>query len=99
LLLPTLLLLASLLIGVAAIGDHHWKRTRMNRAELDSYYCTHRGTRCGRGNPDRIEAAWNERQLGYEIAVAVTAATGLVLLARDVRRRGLRRRISSAHSP
>jgi hypothetical protein len=67
------------LIGAVAIADHWNKTARMNRAELAEWYCQHEGTRCGGASSTGIEAAWNERQLGYEIAVSAVGGLGLVL--------------------
>jgi hypothetical protein len=74
-------------IGIAAIADHRLKQRHLNHAELLRWYCVHEGTRCGGPSPRRIEARWNDRQLGYEIAVSALGGVALVLLlARTVRR-------------
>jgi hypothetical protein len=67
------------LIGLAAIADHRNKNARSDSAELSEWYCQHEGTRCGGPSSERIEAHWNQRQLGYEIAVSVLGATGIAL--------------------
>ena len=69
------------LIGVGAIVDRHVKQARIDRAELAEWYCSHQGTRCGGPSSDRIEARWNRRELGYEIAVGTLGALGVVLVA------------------
>jgi hypothetical protein len=67
-------------VAVAAIVDHRWKQHRLYRAEVAEWYCTHRGTRCG-GTPwETIEARWNRRQVGYEVAVTVLATAGAGLI-------------------
>ncbi|MGH2933414.1 MAG: hypothetical protein ACRDL2_02730 [Gaiellaceae bacterium] len=66
--------------GVAAIVDHQKKQTRIVSAELDDWYCSHDGTRCGGADPDGIEAHWNQRQLGYEITVSTLGGSALLLL-------------------
>lgn len=65
------------LTAAIAIGDHHNKQARMNRAELEAWYCTHKGTRCDGPSADRIERHWNERQVAYEASVAVLTVCGL----------------------
>ena len=74
------LLLAGL-TAVVAVVDHHDKQTRVNQVELQAWYCTHKGTRCGGPSPERIERHWNERQVGYEVAVAILTACGVVCIA------------------
>jgi hypothetical protein len=72
-------------IGVAAIVDHRWKQARIDRAELSEWYCSHEGTRCGGPSSSGIEARWNERQLGYEVAVVTLAAAATALALRRSR--------------
>jgi hypothetical protein len=79
---PSWLALAvAALIGVAAIADHHWKQSRMDRVEVSEWYCRHVGTRCGGASSARLERRWNERQRGYEIAVAAVGGLALVRIA------------------
>src|SRR6476659_1640150 len=59
-------------IGLAAFADHRNKSSRMDTAEVLEWYCGHDGTHCGGPSSERIEAHWNQRELGY-----VIAATGL----------------------
>jgi hypothetical protein len=75
------------LIGVAAIIDHIDKGHRMNRAERLEWYCAHQGTHCGGPSSERIENDWNERQLGYEIAVAAIGGGALARVVIRERRR------------
>jgi len=79
-------LVLALVVGLAAVVDHHLKTTRIDRIELADWYCSHRGTRCGQPAWEPIERRWNERQLGYEIAVTLLVAFGAVILARSIRR-------------
>jgi hypothetical protein len=74
-------------IGLAAIADHVNKQSRMNKAEILEWYCAHDGTRCGGPSSERIEAHWNGRQLGYEIAVVGLSGVALLLVARRTLRR------------
>ena len=79
-------LAAAGLIGVAAIVDHHWKTERADRLEVAEWYCIHLGTRCGGPSWETVETRWNERQLGYEIAVGVLGAAGIgFFVVRSVR--------------
>jgi len=71
------------LIGLAAIADHRHKQVRINSAQLDAYYCTHHDTRCGGPSWTRIEDAWQQRQVGYELVVA---ALGGFSIGRALRR-------------
>jgi hypothetical protein len=74
------LFLAALTAAIA-IGDHRDKQDRVNQAELDAWYCIHQDIRCGGRSPERIERRWNERQVGYEAAVAILTAGGVLFLA------------------
>jgi hypothetical protein len=73
-------LAAAGLIGAGAIVDHRLKDARTDQAEVAEWYCSHLGTRCGGASSAGLEARWNQRQLGYEIAVAVLGAAGVGLL-------------------
>jgi hypothetical protein len=53
----------------------------MDRAERLEWFCAHQSTHCGGPSSAQIEDHWNERQLGYEIAVV---ALGLTAVARVV---------------
>jgi len=86
-LVPIVCLAVAGLIGVAAIVDHRWKQSRINHAELLEWYCQHRGTRCGGPSSESIEAHWNQRELGYEIAVVALGGLAVALVVfRTVRR-------------
>jgi hypothetical protein len=75
------------LLGVAAIADHRNKGARMDRAEVLEWYCSHVGTHCGGPSSARIEAHWNQRQMGYEAAVTIVGGFAILLFAyRAVRR-------------
>ena len=76
------LLLAALTAAIA-IGDHRAKQARQDKAELQAWYCAHEGTRCAGPSSERIERRWNERQVGYEAAVAILTACGVVCIARS----------------
>jgi hypothetical protein len=65
------------LIGVAAIVDHRWKQDRIDDAQLKHWYCVHLGTQCDGPSWRVIEKNWNERQVAYEVAVAVLAGGAL----------------------
>jgi hypothetical protein len=80
-------LAATFLISIAAIADHHWKDARAHRAELAEWYCAHQGTRCGGPSSQGIEARWNRREFGYEIAVATLLGGGLVAWSLRIRPR------------
>ncbi len=67
------------LICVAAVADHRDKQSRIDRAEVAEWYCTHLGTRCGGPSSESIERHWNERQLGYEIAASVFGAFAIAI--------------------
>jgi hypothetical protein len=81
----TLALLAA--IGTAGTVDHTIKNQRTNRAQLSEWYCVHKGTRCGGPSSSAMEDAWNQRELGYQIALGVVATAGgfLILAARSRR--------------
>jgi hypothetical protein len=75
------------LVGLAAIADHRNKQSRIDNAEVLAWYCSHDRTHCGGPSYEGIEAHWNERQLGYEIAVSVLGGLAILLfVARTVRR-------------
>ncbi len=76
-------LAAAGLVASAAVADHHLKQERGNRAEVAEWYCEHQGTRCGGVSSAGIEARWNQREVAYAVAVAVSVlgATGAGLLA------------------
>src|SRR4051812_42252637 len=87
-LLPLVCFALAGLIGVAAIVDHRWKNVRADRAQLSEWYCEHRNTRCGGPSSGAIERHWNERQVGYEVAVVVLSSGALVASSvREARRR------------
>jgi hypothetical protein len=66
------------LIAVGGVIDHHVKQGRINRAELAEWYCVHEHTDCGGASSAGIEARWNKRETGYEIAVAAVGGVGLL---------------------
>jgi hypothetical protein len=76
----------AVLLGMAAIVDHHVKRTRINRAEVAEWYCAHQGVRCGGPSSEAIERHWNERELGYVFAVTVLGVFGVGHVVLDIRR-------------
>ena len=98
-LLPAALFALAGCIGLAAVGDHEWKTRRTNREELREWYCIHVHTQCGGRSPaemarqwEEMERQWNQRQLGYEIAVVVIGGTAIALAAaRVLRGKRLRR--------
>jgi hypothetical protein len=90
--LPLSCLLVAGLIGIAAIVDHRNKMSRLYRAEVAEWFCAHQGKRCGGPSSDGIEASWQARQWGYEIAVVVIGGFGVVALGRRVLRRRLESR-------
>jgi hypothetical protein len=74
---------------MAAIVDHHVKQGRQNRADVAEWYCEHQGTRCGGASSAGIEARWNQREVGYTVAVSILGATGAgLLVAGSLRGRG-----------
>lgn len=75
----------ALLLGLAAIVDHRNKTARSNRAELSEWYCTNTGTRCGGASSAAIERHWNQRELGYEVAVTLLGAFGAASVVRAIR--------------
>ena len=68
-------------IGLAAIADHRNKGSRLDKAEVLEWYCAHDGTHCGGPSSERIEAHWNERELGYVIAVSGLSGFAILLFA------------------
>ena len=74
-------------IGLAAIADKGNKQSRINNAELLEWYCGHDGTHCGGPSSEGIEAHWNERELGYAIAVSALGGFAILLLAARTLRR------------
>jgi hypothetical protein len=88
--LPVALFLLAAAIALAAVGDHWYKQHRIERIELAFWYCRHEGTRCEAADRPLalgIERRWNERQVGYEVAVGITAAAAAVLGWARLRRR------------
>ena len=69
------------LLGAVAFVDHGWKGRRINRAELASWYCEHDSIDCGGPNPVAMERHWNQRQLGYEVAVVALAGFAVARVA------------------
>jgi hypothetical protein len=80
----TLVLLAA--IGAAGVVDHTLKTRRMNRAEVSEWYCEHTQTRCGGPSSNRVEHAWNRRERGYQIALGVVLAAGVLTIVKRRRR-------------
>ena len=80
-------------IAAAGVADHTFKVRRINQAQVSEWYCKHAQKRCGGPSSDGIENAWNQRERGYQIALAGVAAAGaaLTIVAR-------RRRFSAARS-
>jgi hypothetical protein len=76
----------ALIVAVAEL-DHAHKRAAGNAAQLAEWYCAHRGERCGGADSERIQRRWEERELGYRTAFALTAVAGVALLVRTRRRR------------
>jgi hypothetical protein len=74
-------LAAALLVGLAAIVDHHYKQRRIDDAQVSDYFCRFYNTRCGGPSWHRIEARWQTRQLAYEAAVSALGGFALVLAA------------------
>jgi len=66
-------------IGLGAIVDRANKQSRMDSAEVLEWYCDHDGTHCGGPSSERIEADWNERELGCEIAVVGLGGLAILL--------------------
>ena len=75
------------IVGLVAIADHRHKSAAGDRAELAEWYCTHLGTRCGGPSSAAIERRWNERELGYEVAVTILGLFGTANLLLGLRRR------------
>jgi hypothetical protein len=74
-------------IGLAGIADHTNKQSRMEKAEVLEWYCAHDGTHCGGPSSDGIEAHWNERELGYQIALGGLCGFAILLfVGRKLRR-------------
>ena len=71
-------LAAAGLIGLGAIADHRNKQARIDRADIGEWYCRNEGTQCGGPSSRKIEQHWNERQAGYEVAVAALSGFALV---------------------
>jgi len=85
-LLSIVCLALAALVAAIAIVDHGWKGRRINRAELRSWYCEHDSIYCGGPSPVAMERHWNERQVGYEVAVVALAGFAVArVAARTVR--------------
>jgi hypothetical protein len=85
--LPLAFAAAAVVLAITAVVDHSWKQRRINHAEVAEWYCAHEGTRCGGPSSERIEAAWNRRQLGYEIGASSFGALGVAVAVARLRRR------------
>jgi hypothetical protein len=84
---PLLCFALATTIGLAATTDHRNKQSRINKAEVQSWYCQHDGTHCGGPSFERIETHWNERELVYEIAITGLGGFAILLLfGRTLRR-------------
>jgi hypothetical protein len=80
-LLPLALFAFAGVVGLAAIADHRWKQRRTNHAEILEWQCVHEHTHCGGPSSAAMERHWNERQLGYEVAVSLLGASAILLAA------------------
>ena len=83
---PLALLAAALVLGGVAFADHWWKQQRIDRAEVADWYCRHRGVDCGATSWRTLEAHWQDRQVGYEIAVCLLGLAAVGTAARPARR-------------
>jgi hypothetical protein len=78
--LPLACFAAALAVGAVAIVDHHDKQQRIDRAQVDEYFCRVYGIRCGGASWHRIEHHWQQRQVAYEVAVGALVALGASLV-------------------
>jgi hypothetical protein len=80
--------LALVVIAVVAVIDHRAKQHAVSRASVASWFCTHRGLRCGEETPQRIGERWHRRERIYQVSVAlVLVIGGSAVLIPMVRRR------------
>jgi|1185.fasta_scaffold272974_2 hypothetical protein len=89
--LGTLAVLLTLLaaIGAAGVVDHTLKGRRMGHAQVREWYCEHKQTRCGGASSRRIEDAWNEREVGYQLALGVVAVGAALTIVAGAQRQRL----------
>jgi hypothetical protein len=73
-------LVIAMLIIPLGLFDHHYKQSRMNKAEVGEWYCLHLGTRCHGPSSAGIEENWNRREAVYAtLLVALTTFATLRL--------------------
>ena len=80
--------IALVVIVVVAVADHRAKQQRVRRASVASWFCTHRGLRCGEETPESIGDRWHRRERIYQASVALVFVIGAAsVLVPVVRRR------------
>ena len=80
------LLIAAFVLGLVAIGDHHYKQWRIERVEVHEWDCRHDGVECGGPHWETLEAHWQKRQVAYEVGVTVLTLGAIGAAVRSVRR-------------
>jgi hypothetical protein len=81
---------AAVAIAVVAVADHRHTRTRLDHADIASWFCTQRGTRCAESKPGPIHDRWEIREYGYKAAEGILALSFLSGGFRLVRLRHVR---------
>jgi hypothetical protein len=74
------MLVAMLAIGGAAVLDHRHKTAVINRANVASWFCEHRGQRCAEQKPGPVEDGWRARERVYKVAFSTTAGLTVLLV-------------------
>lgn len=64
-------------IAVVALADHHRVKARSWDADLATFYCQHKGTRCDELQIEDLERGWHHRELGYRISFYSLSSGGI----------------------
>ncbi len=90
-------------IAVVALADHHRVKAQSSAADLATFYCQHKGTRCDELQSRDLESRWHHRELGYRISFFSLSSVGIaaviVALGLGWKARRSARSSRSAQSP
>jgi hypothetical protein len=78
-------------VGVAAIADHHRKQQRIDDAQVAAYFCRVQHSCRGGESWQKIEAAWQTRQIAYEAAVSTLGGLAFLVVGYRLARGGATR--------
>ena len=64
-------------IAVVALADHHRVGAQSSAADLATFYCQHKGTRCDELQIEDLQRGWHHRELGYRISFFSLSSVGI----------------------